>query len=97
MKIRLSQHIQLMDFNNGWATITKTFNSTVIPHKGDLITDTVWKDPYEYEVTEVIISYQFDECYVSLKPVVLKTNKKEILKKYIEKVKLTGWECSMDI
>ncbi|HOQ17303.1 MAG TPA: hypothetical protein PLL17_09950 [Defluviitaleaceae bacterium] len=97
MKIKITQHMQLADFNNGWTTISKTFNSNVIPHKGDMLTDTFWKDPYEYEVTEVVISYQFDECYVSVKPLVIRSNKRDVLIKYIEKAKLAGWESSLEI
>ena len=51
MKIKITQHMKLADFNNGWTTISKTFTSNIIPHKGDLLMDTFWKDPYEYEVT----------------------------------------------
>lgn len=35
----------------------KTFESNVIPHKGDQIADSVFKDPYEYEVVDVTINY----------------------------------------
>lgn len=66
MKIYLSQCISLNTFNKGNFRIKKEFESNIIPHAGDKIGDSVWKEPYEYEVVETIINYSEDECYVEL-------------------------------
>lgn len=95
MKIILMQQIQLEDFRKGWRNITKEFESNIVPHKGDLISDSVWKDPYEYEVVEININYSENECYVSLAPIKLETNDIEHLKKYTEMTKLHHWECKV--
>lgn len=67
MKITLSQQLNRMaDTKGKFINITKSFESTVIPHKGDFIEDPLWKDPYVYEVSEVIIDYSIDTCFVEL-------------------------------
>ena len=65
MKIILSQLVEIENdrFPHHW---DKEYESTVVPMIGMKICDPLWKDPYEYEVTEVIINYESDECYVSL-------------------------------
>ena len=40
----------------------------IIPCKGDKIEDPLWKEPYEYEVIEVVISYDQDTCCVTVAP-----------------------------
>ncbi|MBZ9688382.1 hypothetical protein G9F72_018800 [Clostridium estertheticum] len=97
MKIILSQQITLGDFRKGLRNVTKTFESNVVPHKGDFISDSVWKDPYEYEVQEVNINYQQDECYVQLPLIKLETNDKESLKGYIEMTRLHEWVCAVEV
>ena len=65
MKIILSQLVEIENdrFPHHW---DKEYESTVVPMIGMKSGDPLWKDPYEYEVTEVIINYESDECYVSL-------------------------------
>lgn len=97
MKVTIMQQIQLKDFQKGWRSITKEFETNIIPHKGDFITDSVWKDPFEYEVVEVNINYQEDECYISLSAIILETNDKDRLRGYIEMTKLHNWKCAVDV
>jgi hypothetical protein len=74
--------------------IHKTFDSEIIPRVGDLIEDSVWKDPYEYKVSEVTINYQNDTCYVFLEKQILETDKKEHLSTHLKMTKLHDWENS---
>jgi hypothetical protein len=97
MKIILMQEVRLEDYQNGSCMITKIFESPVIPHKGDYITDSLWKKPYEQEVVEVNINYQNNECYVSFKPITLKTNSIDRLRNYIEMAKLHEWESAIKV
>lgn len=91
MKVRLSQVISLKTFNKGCFSMCKEFESNIIPHVGDYIQDSVWKDPYEYKVVEVKIDYQEDECYVSLESIRFDHDNKESLKKWCDMVKHHGW------
>ncbi|AVK95621.1 hypothetical protein FCT18_21260 [Lysinibacillus sphaericus] len=93
MKIVLNHQIQLQDYRKGYVDIYKDFESDVIPRKGDFIADTCFKDPYQYEVIEVIISYQENECNVSLKPIKVEHNDKDFLLRYVEMSELHNWYC----
>ena len=97
MKISVSQTISLNDFREGHFIIRKEFESNVIPHKGDFLVDSVWKDPYEYEVVEVQIDYSKDACYVTLSMITFDHNNKEDLKQWHDMVKLHGWETVGDV
>lgn len=92
MKITLSQVINVEGDNFPYH-VYKEFNHTVIPHVGCLITDTVWKKPYEYEVLKVIINYEDDTCYVSLAPYAYHVDS---FKKYADMAKLHGWTSHLD-
>lgn len=95
MKITLSQQISLEDFRKGFVNIYKYFDSAVIPHKGDLITDSLYKDPNEHEVVEVVIDYQNNECLVRLEMIKLESNDSKDLKKFVDLAELHGWECAI--
>ncbi|NGU29031.1 hypothetical protein [Clostridium perfringens] len=92
MKIRLSQLVALEDFKKGCFTMTKEFESPVIPHGGDKIADSVWKDPYEHNVSEVIIDYSDNTCYVTLEPIRFENNDKDVLKLWYNMVESHGWD-----
>lgn len=92
MKIIISQLIALEDFRQGCFTMTKEFESPVIPHVGDKIADSVWKDPYEHNVLEVTIDYSTDKCYVTLEPIKFENNNKNILKSWHDMVRSHGWD-----
>lgn len=92
MRIILSQLISLKTFNKGSFIIKKEFKSNVIPHAGDKICDSVWKDPSEYVVVETNINYSEDECYVNLEMVKFDHDNKAMLKEWYNIAKLHGWE-----
>ena len=52
--------------------------------------DSVWKDPYDYKVIEVLINYAEDYCYVTLEKYsgIIKDNFKN---DFANMVKLHGW------
>lgn len=89
------QQVMLKDNIPSFRQITKTFESDIIPHTGDYICDSVWKDPYEQEVLQVTINYQESECYVQLPVIALDTDRVEAIKEYIEMAKLHEWECAV--
>ncbi|NFI05958.1 hypothetical protein FC959_16620 [Clostridium botulinum] len=89
MKIRLAQLISLNPVSKGCFSMNKEFESDIIPHAGDKIGDSVWKDPYEHEVIEVVINYQENICYVTLESIELASI--QWLDEWREMVKLHGW------
>lgn len=92
MKITLSQVIPVKG-DKLPHLLQKDFQSMVIPHKGCTITDSIWEEPSEYEVVEVIINYQEEKCYVSLE-----SYQHEIanIKAFREKAKQHGWYSPLD-
>ena len=95
MEITLLQQILLKGKPNTYRSLYKKFKSNIIPHKGDMITDSVWKDPYQYEVHEVAINYDANECYVTLGCIELDSVNMEHIKHYIKMAKLHRWECNI--
>lgn len=67
MKVIIAQNIKFEgdNFPYMWK---KEVETNVIPHKGDFIEDSLFKDPGEYEVIETTLNYQENYCYVQLKP-----------------------------
>lgn len=66
MKITISQPVTIQGENclHHWS---KEYGDRfVLPRKGDLIEDPLWKEPYEYEVTAVVINYDQDTCFVTV-------------------------------
>ena len=90
MEIVLTQKITLLK-KSEYTNIMKTFNSNIIPHKGDYIEDIAWKDPFEYEVKEVTINYEENQCYVELPEILISSNDRKNLEDYIKNVKNFGW------
>lgn len=75
-------------------TMRKTFHSDIIPHKGDFIEDSVWKQPCK--VFEVTINYEDNTCYVCLEKEtynIPETRKDEIA----HMIKLHNWEPLWEI
>ncbi|MEC1440555.1 hypothetical protein ABEV79_14895 [Bacillus licheniformis] len=93
MKIRLHQQVCLKDNLRDFRTLHKEFESNVIPHKGDFIADSLYKDPYEIEVGEVHINYQRNECNVFLHRIELESNSVEALEDYVDIGLLHDWTC----
>jgi len=91
MKVSLSQ---LVEFEGDKCPYywKKTYESTTVPHKGDFVGDPLWKDPYEYEVMEVIVYYYNDTCFVGLAPYSL-VLPKERMADFKQMAQLHGWEA----
>jgi hypothetical protein len=70
----------------------KTFESNIRPIKGDIIHDPGFDPGFHngYEVVKITINYAMNECFVSLKPLVLEIEEIKI-ETYIEKLKAHGW------
>lgn len=90
MIVLLTQKITLLK-KSEYTNIMKKFESNVIPHKGDYIEDSVWKDPFEYQVEEITINYEESECYVELPEVLINSNDRKDLDDYVENSKSYGW------
>lgn len=91
MIIKLSQNVFLKDRPRTFRTAHKSFDSNVIPRKGDFISDTAFKAPYEHEVVEVTIDYQDDVCYVSLHSVEIESEDEAAVLRYLEIYKMHDW------
>ena len=96
MKIILSQVIGLKESKRDCFLIKKEYESNIIPQVGWEIYDSLWKDPSEYEVIQVILNYKNNECQVALSSIKLEGNK-EYLKEWYDLVKLHGWETIGEI
>lgn len=66
MKVIISQVVEFegSNFPHTWR---KEIETNIIPHKGDFIEDSLWKNPYEYEVIETLINYSENYCMVTVK------------------------------
>ncbi len=92
MKIIISQPTEIIGdkFPHRWS---KEFISSVIPHTGDFIQDPIWQGDEYYEVSEVILNYELDECYVSLEK--YKTKISEDRKDFFaDMAESHDWKCS---
>lgn len=91
MRLIISQVVEFEndDFPYTWR---KEMETSVIPHKGDFIEDSLWKDPGEYEVIETTINYQENYCYVQLKQYenIIPVSRKDEFKRIAE---LHGWKA----
>ncbi|ANS52594.1 hypothetical protein BM86_14185 [Bacillus thuringiensis] len=72
--------------------LLKTFESTVLPIPGHILSDPGFDSKFHngYEVVKVDINYELNECFVSLAPLALELEDIEI-ETYIEKLKTYGW------
>ena len=91
MKIQLMQQILLIGKPRTYRPVYKEFESSIIPCKGDFVSDSAFKDPYEHEVVQVSINYQRDECLVTLHMLEIDSDNEDDVKKYMEVYKLHGW------
>lgn len=94
MKIRIVQQVSIVDRPETYKNVFKDFESDLIPHKGDFISDSAFKDPYEYEVHSVTIDYDVNLAQVLIHRVELETDKEEAVKEYINMMKKHGWKCN---
>jgi hypothetical protein len=89
MEISISQQIIPKDFKY-FKQISKKFESNIIPHIGDKITDSFFKDPIEYDVVECIIDYQENKCEIFLSPLSVETESE--VNYQVDIAKSHGWE-----
>nr|WP_300004490.1 hypothetical protein [Tissierella sp.] len=93
MKIRIVQQVYLVDKPDTFKNVYKEFDSSIIPHKGDFITDRAFKNPDEYEVHSISLDYDADLAQVLIHSVELASDKEESIKEYITMMKRYGWIC----
>lgn len=90
MKTIISQRVTYENdrFPYEW---TKEVESNLIPAIGMSIEDTLWKDPYTYKITDIIIDYSENCYYVTVEPfeIVITSNIKEDMEKAAQ---LHGWK-----
>jgi hypothetical protein len=87
LKILLIQYIQCKDSDYPKA-IYKLLENNSIPHAGDFINDSVWKEPTQYEVKEVSIDYSYNRCEVLLSKC---EEEWDAFEKFAGMAKLHGW------
>lgn len=92
MRITLSQQVLLKGRPNTFRTAYKHFESNVIPHEGDKVADSAFKDPYEFEVVNVIINYQDNTCHVSLRMIEIDSDNEKDIEGYLEIYRLHDWD-----
>ncbi len=92
MKIEIMQSVKIEGDKIPHTWSKKIGERNIIPHKGDKLEDSLWKDPYEYEVSEVIIDYGEDTCFVMVSPYEIEIPK-ERMYEFGEIAKLHGWEA----
>ena len=94
MKISIAQLVKIEGDNNFPYKWSKEYGDRiVVPRKGDKIEDPLWKDPYEYEVTEVLFDYEEDTCFITVNPYkdeIPKSRKEEFAKM----ATLHGWKAN---
>lgn len=96
MDIHLSQTITTGDGQSGRQLI-KSFASQPVPSVGFKIKDIAFSDPSEYEVINVAINYENEDCFVYLEPILLESNDTEDLKDFIREYVIHGWECPIPL
>lgn len=93
MEIILSRLIVLFDNTVTSRTVTKTFESDVIPHKGDFINSTAFEIDEEVEVSSVFIDYERNKCYVYLDPLSIESDNTKYLKQTVDMYMHHEWKC----
>ena len=84
MKVELVQGIKLKDTNNGVRSIHKFIETEIKPSVGDYITnDSLWKDPYEYEVKYVGVRLKIDPLFIEDKNLQFETPWRYTLKSFL--------------
>lgn len=75
--------------------LIKTLDSTFRPVQGDIIDDPGFSSKFHngYEVVKVTVNYDSNECYVSLKPLVLELEDISV-DDYIDKLVANNWHIA---
>ena len=93
MRLIVSQNIKVLNSRVPYDIQKKYGEQTILPRIGDKLEDSVWKDPYEYEVIEVVINYDEGLCCVDVAPFADEMPE-DRLDEFAQMVKLHGWEAS---
>ncbi|MDR5025383.1 hypothetical protein FOL75_26710 [Bacillus thuringiensis] len=93
MKILFFQPICIDGVASSYKHVYKKEESTIIPHKGDMIEDSLFKKPNE--VIEVTINYTEDECTVNLSPLKLDKGGPHNVEDYVNVAVSHGWKKSI--
>lgn len=92
MRINLVQAIRTAATQNGVKFIQKERITEIKPCVGDyIIDDPLWKNPYEYKVNCVEISFEEDYCRVILDDYIVKTTE-QIKKVHDLAINFHGWK-----
>lgn len=94
MKITISQHVEIQGEPpiHYWS---KDYETVLLPNKGIMIEDSLWKDPGSYEVCDVTVNYQENVCYVAVKQYSTKISEHEKAE-FANIANLHGWKCSWE-
>ena len=91
MKILIMQMVEIENTQIP-LRLEKEINSDIIPNIGMTVEDSLWKDPGEYKVADVVINYQENCCYITVEKYndSISNDYKEEFKHIAE---LHGWSC----
>ncbi|MGE6488498.1 hypothetical protein [Paenisporosarcina sp. NPDC076898] len=83
-----------MNYNpKKWRTVTKTFQSNVIPSVKDRIESSAFESDEEVRVVEIVINYEEDYAYIYLEVLNIETNDDDVLKSQVDMYMSHGWDC----
>ncbi|MCP3761730.1 hypothetical protein NLX67_04950 [Domibacillus sp. A3M-37] len=94
MNIYLAQDIRIKHSLNTCKQTYKEYESMLIPHKGDFINDSAFRDAQEVEM--VVLDLERNACHVHLKAVELANHDEKAIEDYIDLYKLHGWKSYPD-
>jgi hypothetical protein len=93
--IQIRQQIQLKGNLSAFREPYRDFESEIVPHKGDFIYDSAFKDPSEYEVIQTFIDLESQTCFVHLVPYVIdwpQATENDVIR-HVEMMMLHNWKC----
>ena len=92
MKIIVSQLVNIQNDNFPHTWRKDYGDRNVVPRVGDKIEDSLWKNPYEYDVVEVIFDYREDTCFVTVSAYEYEIPK-ERMDEFGRMAEMHGWEA----
>jgi hypothetical protein len=100
MKIILCHGVSINEINKNaksFVSLYKSIYSNIKPCIGDMIHDSAFINvPYDGKVVQVTIDYSKDECYVSLKVLILDTPDTNKLMEYTNNAIKNGWTTEVN-
>ena len=89
MELIIHQSVNVKDILHLNKIISKKYTTDFLPCVGDKISDSLWKNPYNYKIVERYFNYMDDCCDVYLEQYTLDTEKQ--FKSILDIVELHGW------